>query len=711
MKIDIHLHTKKTKQGDSEYRNVSSEDFCRIIQSANVEICAITNHNCFDEDQFNEFVRESNEDFQIWPGIELDIKIINGRGHLLIIANPKNSSLFATRTRDFIGDTTADDFVTDIETCVNIFDDLDVIYIPHYKGKSHSLSDEDIDQLLVKVSNPCRVMKEATNSISAGIYINHGHKTIFGSDVDNWSQYIKKSNELPDLRLPVESFDQFCLLLERDDSTINTLLCKKDFQEIQIEPFKEDGPMKIGIYEDINVLFGSKGTGKTEILKELERYYNSQGYNTKVFESDPNKLHEKWDLKGTNYELNLQELGVDSCKADISALRKAKDNEVTSIKEYYEFFKIGVRGKAAKKIKLTEATPLDSSKDKIYLQDITGIEKKITEFTEAISDKEIYKEVLGDDYFDKLVDFLDKTKEKFQEGINNYFIEYHSAEFVNNLQNILSEEIPKKTGGVKRPITTGFQDYASNRIKIELQSKKIVEILDKDIEPKTDYVGNLGEKGKLYRKTIIQFQNGKIKDSSFKHLGKSSKTPEYEVAKQIRNIYENIYSDDLFSFIDNLNTVENGKTITTVEDLVLFKRYFELNNKPYKPSNGESSMILLADELSSDKPIYLIDEPEKSLGNDYINDFIVPILKEHAYSRKRVIIATHDANIAVRTLPYNSIYREHEIDCYRSYFGNPYSNNLICNENRKTHNWKDVSMRTLEGGKEAFGERGKIYGQ
>jgi hypothetical protein len=25
-------------------------------------------------------------------------------------------------------------------------------------------------------------------------------------------------------------------------------------------------------------------------------------------------------------------------------------------------------------------------------------------------------------------------------------------------------------------------------------------------------------------------------------------------------------------------------------------------------------------------------------------------------------------------------------------------------------NWKDISMKTLEGGKEAFGERGKIYG-
>ena len=107
----------------------------------------------------------------------------------------------------------------------------------------------------------------------------------------------------------------------------------------------------------------------------------------------------------------------------------------------------------------------------------------------------------------------------------------------------------------------------------------------------------------------------------------------------------------------------------------------------------------------------MIDEPEKSLGNDYISDVIVPLLNEHAKQCKRVIIATHDANIAVRTLPYNSIYREHDLKKYNTYEGNPFSNNLILTDDTsKKLDWKDVSMRTLEGGKEAFGERGIIYG-
>jgi len=119
----------------------------------------------------------------------------------------------------------------------------------------------------------------------------------------------------------------------------------------------------------------------------------------------------------------------------------------------------------------------------------------------------------------------------------------------------------------------------------------------------------------------------------------------------------------------------------------------------------------LHNELKQDKNIFIIDEPEKSLGNDYISEEIVPLLKEHAQRGKKIIVATHDANIAVRTLPYNSIYRGHDEQGYYTFTGNPFSNNLVClTQDRDDLNWKNISMKTLEGGKEAFGERGKIYG-
>ena len=129
------------------------------------------------------------------------------------------------------------------------------------------------------------------------------------------------------------------------------------------------------------------------------------------------------------------------------------------------------------------------------------------------------------------------------------------------------------------------------------------------------------------------------------------------------------------------------------------------------PSSGEASMVMLQKELGTDKDVYILDEPERSLGNEYINDVIVPLLKERARANKRIFISTHDANIAVRTLPYCSIYRSHGKDGYSTYVGNPFSNNLVNAEDAADRmDWKKVSMRTLEGGEEAFGERGNIYG-
>jgi predicted ATPase len=136
------------------------------------------------------------------------------------------------------------------------------------------------------------------------------------------------------------------------------------------------------------------------------------------------------------------------------------------------------------------------------------------------------------------------------------------------------------------------------------------------------------------------------------------------------------------------------------------------DGKPYKPSSGEASMVMLHKELDQEKDIYILDEPERSLGNEYISDVIVPLLNERARAGKKIFISTHDANIAVRTLPYCSIYRTHDAQGYDTYVGNPYTNNLInINDPKKMEDWKQISMNTLEGGIEAFGERGKIYGK
>jgi predicted ATPase len=712
MRIDIHTHTKKVKQGDSEHRNIDVEKFTEIVRETDVKILAITNHNHFDLEQYTEFLNSVEGSCQIWAGIEFDILEEGRRAHLITIVNPKNAQAFNEKVKDVISTSSADTFTISIDDVVSNFDSLDAIFIAHYHSKKPNLTDKDVDKLESLVSNPKRVLREASNSISAGIYINHGHNSIHGSDVQNWNNYAKNSTSLPELRLPVESFEQFCLLLDKDVATIKTILNKKTKETIQLNPFNSAAElMDIDIYNDINILFGSKGTGKTDILKALSKYYNGKGFNTEVYESSSKKIDDVFDLKGTQLTIEIEQLGIDDCSIELASLRNATEKEITSLSKYKDYYSVDATNKISKNIKIDKFTTLDENSPKRSFEEVKNNLKKFQEFKDYYTSDAKLKEIIGDDLLGELDKIVERILEKINSVSGERFIDYKSISFFNKLVKLFVSEISKKTGQPEKPTKTGFAEYASNRIDIEKDVKKILTNISKTIEPIIEKVGNLGDKGNLYCKTTLLIQNGKISDAKYKHINRTTKIPQKSVAEKIELISKHIYANTLFEKIDELNKIESSESVSSINDLLLFHKHFTLDDEFYTPSNGESSMVLLHNELMKDKEIYLIDEPEKSLGNDYISDIIVPLIKEKAKSGKRVIIATHDANIAVRTLPYNSIYREHDINGYYTYSGNPFSNSLVCSSDIKENlDWKSISMKTLEGGKSAFGERGKIYG-
>jgi len=712
MKIDIHVHTKKTKSGDADTRNVDVDNFERIIKSTEVKILAITNHNHFDLAQYLQFSERMGSICQIWPGIELDIVENDKRAHLIVIVNPKNHLKFNRKVRELLLTKTPDNFTITIEDTVNNFDSLDSIYIPHYFAKKPNLGDEGVELLMSIVKNKKRVLKEATNSISAGIYISHGHESIYGSDIHDWDKYLEESKELPDLRLPVESFEQFCLLLEKDDHTIQSILDKKSKELIQVTPFTVAEQINLEIYNDINIIFGSKGTGKTEILKALSKYYNGKGYSTSVYESNSTHLNDVYNVKGTDLEIVLEDLEIDNCEEEFQIIRESVEEEVTSISKYLQYFSNEATNKISQKIALKNFIRLDGSQASRKFEEIKSVLLQFRKFNESIIENRTLEEIIGINLLIELIDLVEKILIKLKSESEKRFFDSKSISMFNSLIKVFVSEISKKTGQPEKPVKTGFQEYASNRIKIERTITKILANIDMIIEPFVEYVGDLGDKGNLESQTNILVQNGKIIDSKLTTVSRVNKIPQKEVAKSMRTISKHVYYNDLFEKISELKSIEGGETVENIYDLLLFNRYFIVGGKEYNPSNGESSMILLHNELKKDKDIYLIDEPEKSLGNDYINDVIVPLLKERARQGKKVIIATHDANIAVRTLPYSSTYRQHDLNNYFTYIGNPFTNNLVCVTGDKPNlDWKNISMKTLEGGKDAFGERGKIYGK
>lgn len=711
MKIDIHVHTKKTKQGDAETREIEADRFHEIISSTEVKIIAITNHNVFDIEQYRKFVTEVGDDFQIWPGVELDVIKDNRRGHLIVIVSPDKVEDFSDTIFKLTEHSTPDKYTILLEEVVSNLDKFMPLYIAHYHQKKPDLLDEDIDYIVEKTANKSRVLKEATNAVSAGIFISHGHASIHGSDVQNWNQYQEQSKSLPDLRLPVESFEQFCLLLDKNQVAINTLLDKKDPEPISIKPFKDETVLEIIVYDDINVFFGAKGTGKSDILTAIAGYYSAKGITCKKFESGSVKLDDAYDLAGKNLKLDLKDHEISYCNKEIELIRLAQEVHITSISKYKQFFSDSLKNKKAQKIKIKDMPRVNTQNSEREFELIQNSNGKVKEFKLFSENNTILEDVLGKENMGKLLSLLNEAIEGLDKKGFEKFSNEKSAMLFNSMIEKFKFEITKKTGAPAKPSETGFQKYASNRIKIELAVKNIIENISKKISINDEYVGNLGEKGELYCKTEIVIQDGNINEARFKPLGTANKKPLKNFSRIMADIKENVYSQNLFNKIAELNEMEGINLIPTTLELIVFDKYFTINDEHYEPSTGEASMILLHRELSEDKDIYILDEPEKSLGNKYINNVIVPLIKEKAKSGKKIFIATHDANIAVRTLPYNSVYRHHDKSGYQTFVGNPFTNNLTnINNHENKINWKDISMRTLEGGRNAFGERGQIYG-
>ena len=105
MLIDLHCHTKATKRGDGKGRNIDATTFVSKISSAGVSIVAVTNHNTFDIDQYNEFVRAANGAFQIWPGVELDVTsgAEGSHWHMLVVCGPTNAEALNGILENLVG--------------------------------------------------------------------------------------------------------------------------------------------------------------------------------------------------------------------------------------------------------------------------------------------------------------------------------------------------------------------------------------------------------------------------------------------------------------------------------------------------------------------------------------------------------------------------------------------------------------------------------
>lgn len=701
MKIDLHCHTKAIKSGEPQTRNVDLELFKNKILASGVQIVAITNHNDFDLAQYQSFSDAVKSECHVWPGIELDIVSIENEEiyHLIIIANPKNADEFHKIVLSITKGMDKESFSLRAKDIVESFKKIDVIYVPHFHKKP-SIPESDRQQLISLVGE-ARVFYETSNYRSMVVYTNNNFNTLIGSDIQNWAKY--EQSKFTELRLPVSSFEKFCQLAERDSTVVGDLLDTKTSFNLAAYPHK-DNRIQLKIFSEMNIVFGQKGTGKTKILESLKTSLEEQGQTCEIY-SGANKENEFEQLKNIeDIAQDVEKVKANSCVHEFKYLRDWNDSQLTSIKKYIKWFDEKDKSANKKKNKLLNARreTMPKMEDRQISDDLENIKSGINVLSKINT-----AEYLSSTDITQLETILAKLKNQ----IHNKLIEKIIAINIIKLYNFSIERLKniakKHTGTESRPSTTGFQEFALNRIRLRNDTIKIILNLKVSENQDTQLIGTIDEKGDIFVSTRYRM----ICDSSDKNEFPQKKGRLLKAKNILTEVITDFYKPDVIQKISKFNEMAADIGINSTSDFLgVSKLIITSDGQEYNPSTGEKGILMLQHKLKSNASAFILDEPDSGMGNSYIDGIIRPQVANLAKEGKIVIIATHNANLAVRTLPYQTIYRTHASGKYKTYLGNPFTDALVnIDDSTDVKSWTHESITTLEGGKEAFNDRRTIY--
>lgn len=699
MKIDLHCHTKSVKSGEIKQRNISPEIFKQKVTEANVKMIAITNHNEFDKTEFLKFKAIVDDEFILLPGIELDVIGINKEtGHVVLVCDDKEIESFDSILSKLLNSKAPDDVQIDIKDLLNSVNSIDCLVIMHY-WKTPNLSEETIKYIKEKINNQFRLFYEPSSFRSLGILINHDFRSIKGSDHDNWDTYAL--NDFVNVKLEMDSYRQFWNFIKKDNQVIETLLNKQTSYTVDIA-YRQNKEEKIKLYDDVNVVFGTKGTGKSVLLDSVNKFFLSKGKKISVYNADKtqSKISEKLEI--SSVEKTLEHYGLESKKELFESVSKFADSNVTQIKDYIEYTKSKNKNKNRERMKIVDIGSYVENKTlewKNAEDEYLSIKAIKTNLNNIALEKHLKQD---SDFFLSMIEKLNN------EIVNIYELSLHekiATKLTNKFIDSIKAIVEKNTETKTKPTGSGLITFIKNRISLDTNILNIVKGFNYQFLPRSSFLGKLDSTKELYCSTTIKMldSNSKTYDG-FKNISKIREVQDY-----LFKIKDSIYSlkiDGLVDFIEQYNESKN----MSLNDFLGITRKYTVNGVPYNPSTGEATMIVLNESLTADYDIYILDEPEKSLGNNYVNDVLVNKINDLAKQNKTIIVATHNANIAIRTFPYRTILKVYNNE-YKTYVGSLYKNVLVnVHDSKDILDFKVESMKILEGGKEAFDERRGVYG-
>lgn len=715
MLIDLHCHTNSLKNGGEE-RNISVEKMIPILEEKGVGIVSITNHNSFNVDEFNEAkLLGEKSGIQFYPGVEVDVLgTENERAHIIVVVDPEQSpqldTLFGNSAID-----NPDSYTIALVDLIDKIKDMDYLFIVHY-GKSPELGKKSLEYAKQNVEEH-RLFLEPSNYRSLSIHSNKGHSCIVGSDIKDWSKYLDSSNVLPELKFDVKSFKEFVLLAKRDKDIVQTLLNRTSTTKLNVNlkmdgsstPFRKE---QIVLYDDLNIIFGGKGSGKSKYLKFISESLKDLGKTFTYYDSEDAKSILEQHRKVKPDEHSVEAISNDVLNCDFSAIREWKETKPTAISLYREAVDTNRNKRNRKYLSIVEVTNLKNAYDSelpIYEENY----KKIKDFESWMTQNDLEYLFVNESTEMKksIIDILTYLKSKSFEKYKEYWINSQAVKLANKSIEIIKTETDLLSNGRSIPSEAGLEAMFLNVVKPYKDLVSFSKFAELDSKEYKHKFGDLEENKPLYLITSYSPLNSNVKAKDY--CFKKHKISELmKVSTAFQNAKNSFLTSEFNGKLVEASELIKEKKINDLSDFVCISRRYSTENQDYYvPSSGEEKVIAFQKALEEKSQYYLLDEPEKSLGSLYTSTVILSQIKRLSKLRKCVVCTTHSANIAVLGMPLQTFLKEYNNRVYETYSGNMFTNQLVSLINPDNScSWSETSVNLLEGGKYAFDERSYAYG-
>jgi len=351
-------------------------------------------------------------------------------------------------------------------------------------------------------------------------------------------------------------------------------------------------------------------------------------------------------------------------------------------------------------------TPIDSKKQITELNQIQGrIKVEMDSLRKEIIEKktELLKLGIKED-----VNTLLQSSQTLQQQINNANKDVENYKVANTQ---LSEFIKQRNdilinveGGLdelKNRIGIKFAEFRNSRSDSEKQEKELFEKIIQGIEIEGDIVfdeeqfcgdvlGNFVDNRKIKNENDLREEiAGKNTDGTAKRITLMAITNWVKQDLSIKLYFSRGGVDGILEYI-----------FTNWPKFMRVRAVVKLNGKSTEVlSIGQRGTLLLKVFLATAtaKQVFIIDQPEDNLDNNFIMHELVPLIRKAKVSRQ-IIMSTHNANLVVNSDAEQIIVAR--LDNEGDYISGSIENQII------NQNIKDI----LEGGEEAFRSRENKYG-